>query len=547
MTGPAKPLPAAGRSDFVTSELTRYAVQPPLIALMVAAQCAGMVALLEIMFPGQPWLPLSVLTFAVALVGVYGTNWVVLHGYFIISPVIDRIGEFVIVVAVVRVVAWQAFDTWPDLALLRAYVVDPLVFFDGRFVLMAMVTVFAWQRGLMIGELFCHMAIDESEARAYANAAKGTKQPITRDRAPLLNAYFRTWMWGGALLLLCAGATTFDLPNLARGDAVLRGDMVVALLAYAVIGFWLLSQGRLAVMNEHWMVFGMKTRAATSRGWQRSSLRLLLAVMVAAAFLPWGSTMPISDLLNTLLIGVFIVMQAMHALVTLAIAGLLALLGFGAPAGLDPTSVALPELVRVTEIEEGVQGPREGLLAGALFWLMVGIAAIAAVYFFLRDRGYMLDGAGLRRLWRVFVDGLLALLRGVANEVADIRIAIQAALGVDAGVTPSKSAPWRFIRVNALPPREQVRYFYLSILRHAAKRGVERRSHQTPLEYAADLGARWPDARDDAAALTAAFQVARYTRADIAAGDAGAARTIWKRLRAALKRRTPGEQPERAG
>ena len=547
MSGQPNAPQSAGQSNFVTSELTRYAVQPVLIALMVAAQCAGMVALLEIMLPERPWIALSILTFAVALVGVYGTNWVVMHGYFIISPAIDRIGEFVIVVAVVRVVAWQAFDAWPDLDLLRAYVVDPLVFFDVPFVLMAMVTVFAWQRGLMIGELFCHMAIDQSEARAYANAVKGTKQPVTRDRAPLLDAYFRSWLWGGGFLLLCAGATTFDLANLARGDAALRTDMVVALLAYAVIGFWLLSQGRLAVMNERWMVFGMKTRAATGQGWQRSSLRLLLAVMVVAAFLPWGSTMPITDILNTLLIGAFIVMQAMHALVTLAIAGFLALLGFDLSTNLDPTTVKLPELVRVTEREGGAQGPRDGLLAGALFWLTVGVAAIAAVYFFLRDRGYMLDGAGPRRMWRLFVAWLLALLRGVANEVADIRIAIQTALGVDLDVKPSVAAPWRFIRVNALPPREQVRYFYLSILRHAAKRGVERRRHQTPLEYVADLGAHWPDARADAEALTAAFQQARYTRADIAAGDAGAARTIWKRLRAALKRRTPREDPESAG
>ena len=547
MTGPAQPPGAAGRSDFVTSELARYAVQPLFIALMVTAQCAGMVALLDIVFPDRPWLALTILTFAVSLAGVYGTNWLVLHGHFIISPTIYRIGEFVMVVAVVRVVAWLALDSWPDLALLRAYVADPLVFFDGPFALMAMVTIFAWQRGLMIGDLFCHMAIGESEADAYADAARGAKQPITRDRAPMLDAYFRTWLWGGAFLLLCAGATTFTLPDLARSDAPLRADMVAALLAYAVIGFWLLSQGRLAVMNERWMVFGMKTRAVTGLRWQRSSLRLLLAVMVVAAFLPWGSTMPITEILNTLLIGGFIVMQAMHALVTLVIVGFLALLGFDLSSTIDPTTVKLPEPFSVTEREDSGQGAGDGLLAGSLFWFAIGIPAIAAVYFFLRDRGYMLDGAGLRRFWRVFVERLRALLRGVANEVEDIRIAIQTALGVDLGAKPSRSAPWRFIRVNALPPREQVRYFYLSILRHAGKRGVERHSHQTPHEYAADLGARWPDARGDAEALTAAFQVARYTRADIAAGDAGAARTIWKRLRAALKRRTPGAEPESAG
>ena len=550
MSGPAKPPQPAVRSDFVTSDLARFTVQPLLIALMVVAQCAGMVALIEIMFPERPWLALTILTFAVSLMGIYGTNWLVLHGHFIFSPMIFRIGEFVIVVAVVRVVAWQALDAWPDLALLRAYVVDPRVFFDVPFVLMAIVSVFAWQRSMMIGDLFCHIAIGESEARAYVGAVRGYKQPITRDRAPLLDAYFRTWLWGGAFLLLCAGATTIELPDLARdwpdlarGNAPLRPDMVVALLAYAVIGFWLLSQGRLAVMNEHWMIFGMRARAATGLRWQRSSLRLLLAVMVVAAFLPWGSTMPITDILNTLLTGAFIVMQVMHALVVLALAGLYALFGFDLSANLDPDTMKFPEMFRGT-FQSGVElGSVDGLLTGSLFWLAVGIPAIAAVYFFLRDRDYMPDGAGLGRLWRLFVEWLLALLRGVANEVEDIRIAIQTVLGIDPNVKLSKVAPWRFIRVNALPPREQVRYFYLSALRHASRRGVERRRHRTPLEYVDDLSARWPGARDDTRALTDAFLKARYTREDIADAEAGAARTIWKRLRAALKRHKPDEAP----
>ena len=531
-------------TSFVTDDWTRYVAQPVLIALMVAAQCVGLIVVLEIVLPDQPWWPLTILTFIVALVGVYETDWLEHHGHYIVSRPIYRVGEFAIIVLAVRVITWLALGTWPDLAQLRAYVLDPLVFFDDAFTIMLIVTIFAWLRSLAIGSLFCHLAITDDEVKAYVHAAKGTKQPATHDRSPILDAYLRSWLWGGGFLLLCGATTTFDLASLSPTGEPLRPEIIVALLIYALVGFWLLSQGRLSVMKEHWMVFGMNAQPTVARRWQRSSLRILCLVVLLAALLPYGSTAPMGGFFNSLISSVFHVLLVVQGFIVLIFAAILRLLGFDEP---GDGEAAFPEppppLVEMPEQLGGHATP-DGFLGGSIFWVFVGVIAVIAITLFLRDRGYGADGVGLKRLWRAIVRRLVALWRGVANEVEDLRIAVQAALRIDPGIKASETSPWRFIRVNALTPRQQVRYFYLSALRHAGRRGVERRRHQTPLEYVTVLTERWPEARGHAEALTEAFLKARYAREAISGEDARTARAIWKQIRSVVKRRSPDEAPE---
>jgi hypothetical protein len=549
MTHP-KPTPgsnAKGSGDtpstFVTEDWTRYVAQPVLIALMVAAQCVGLVVVLEIVLPDQPLWPLTILTFIVALVGVYGTDWLEHQGHYIISRPIYRVGEFAIIVLAIRVITWLALGAWPDFAQLRAYVLDPLVFFDSAFTITLIVTIFAWLRSLAIGSLFCHLAITDDEVKAYLHAAKGNKPPTTHDRSPIFDAYFRTWLWGGGFLLLCGATTTFDLSSLTRTGEPLRPEIIVAVLIYALVGFWLLSQGRLSVMNWHWMVFGMNAQPMVGRRWRRSSLRMLSLVVLLAALLPIGSTAPMGGFFDMLFSGVFNVLLVLHGFVVLVFAGILWLLGFDKWGDGDAAFSEPPPLVEMPEQLGGHATP-DKFLGGSIFWVFIIVVAVFAITLFLRDRGYGADGDELKRLWRTIVRRLVALWRGVANEVEDLRIAVQAALRIDPDIKASETSPWRFIRVNALTPRQQVRYFYLSALRHAGKRGVKRRRYQTPLEYVTDLTERWPEARGHAEALTAAFLKARYAREAISGEDASTAREIWKRIRSVVKRRSPDEALE---
>jgi hypothetical protein len=97
--------------------------------------------------------------------------------------------------------------------------------------------------------------------------------------------------------------------------------------------------------------------------------------------------------------------------------------------------------------------------------------------------------------------------------------------------------PFRFLSLRRLPPRELVRYFYLSAERRAAEAGRPRHRHQTPYEYEADLDESFPDLEDDLSGLTEAFVAARYDSRPLDKEDADAVKPLWQRIKAALRRR----------
>ena len=102
-------------------------------------------------------------------------------------------------------------------------------------------------------------------------------------------------------------------------------------------------------------------------------------------------------------------------------------------------------------------------------------------------------------------------------------------------VEPGRKYPWRFIRVGALSPREQIRYYYLSIVRRAGDKGVKRIPSETPIEYAEDLRENWPEVEDGVEELTEAFLRARYSNRPITEEDVPDVKSTWKKVRRELR------------
>jgi hypothetical protein len=102
---------------------------------------------------------------------------------------------------------------------------------------------------------------------------------------------------------------------------------------------------------------------------------------------------------------------------------------------------------------------------------------------------------------------------------------------------PSGQRLRHFLRLNALSPDEQVRYFYLSLLRRAEEAGLGRRPSQTPGEYAAQLFPQLGESAADLQRVTNAFIEARYSGHHLEKRHVGPVKASWQRLRAALRGR----------
>ena len=95
--------------------------------------------------------------------------------------------------------------------------------------------------------------------------------------------------------------------------------------------------------------------------------------------------------------------------------------------------------------------------------------------------------------------------------------------------------PFGFVRLNALSPRERIRYFYLSTLRRAREQGIPRSPDQTPYEYENILDSTVPDAQAEVAALTEAFVEAHYSEHPVDAEQANDVQNHWQQLRRTLQ------------
>ena len=512
-------------------------IQTVLLAAMVTAVPLCLLSIMAILVPAQPWLAIAALCFLAVLEAMGTTLWLHHRERLILNQPLYRAAEFMVIAMITRLLTWAINGGWPQVSQWRSYLLDPTILFDSYYVIALLLLLLAWGWAVALAEIFYELEISRAESNYYDRTRSSGDRPVSLNRVALLERFFQQWVSGGIFIAFCAALTTFNLPEigevrnpLAIGRLGLRPEVLGASLLYFLSGLWLLSQARLSVMKARWLSGRVVKQAPVERNWRRSSLITLLVIAGLAAFLPIGSTLAISRLLNLLIFSLIFLLNFLVLLVSTLFIALLSLFGRTPP----------PEPAGETEtfppdfplLGEGLPPPDiPSLIAGSIFWLVVAIIAIAAFVFFLRERGY--QAPSWRQMWRALRRWLHQLWFGVTTQVARLQRARQEQ--VKAGTRPS-GTPWRFLRLNALSPREQVRYFYLSTVRRAAKQGVTRHKSETPLEYADDLDQAWPETTADVSDLTQAFLKAQYSPELIETGEATAVKGIWKRIRAYIKK-----------
>ncbi|HEX6383677.1 MAG TPA: DUF4129 domain-containing protein [Anaerolineae bacterium] len=535
--------------SFVTNTWSRTVVQPFLIALLITSLFTGILVLLDVLMPGRQWLSLSFFCLFVTLEGIYTTLWLNHPNRRLLNRLAYRTAELVVIIILLRLYTWVVTGNWPDLLPLQVFLRSPFVLFAGLLFLAGSVIVaLAWQRALEVSEVFALLSIDRAEADYYSlppHEREWSARPLRVDRGPLVTTFFQQWIWGGIILAVCTALSTLDFRVMVAADnpfAIVRlglpPAMLAALMIYFLSGFLLLSQARLAAMNARWLNDGVVKSRRVERSWHRSSLWLLLVIALGAAFLPLGSTLAISRILQMLVAAMTLAFYLLSFLFFSLLAFFFASVPASAP---EARPDALENLVVPTPVPRATPAaPNETaeIVVSSLFWTLIIVVTVMAIGFYLRERGYRLNAESLRRAWSAVSDWLRRIWRGASTQARDIQHAVRTRLRPQTKEEDqSKKSPWRFIRVNSLSPREQIRYFYLSTVRRAADQGVARQQSETPLEYAEDLKENWPEVEVDVEELTEAFLRARYSAQPIDREDVNPVKRRWKQLRARLRQR----------
>lgn len=541
--------PQPDLKPFLDGPLYRELLLPCLLAAMTTALLTGGIVFLNQATGDTPWHYLYPAVFLIALETIFTHRWLNLPQQRLLNKISYRLAEFLVIALLLRLLTWLLLGGLPTLAQWRGYLLAPSSFIDPVYfvyLLFAIITLFQAGR---LADIFHHLALSQNEIAYYtmsdhARMMSAHEQPPLTNRAALREQFFQIWLVGGFVVGLFAALTAFDLvaprvPGLRTVARLgLQPEMLLALLVYFLTGFWLLSHARLAAMRARWLADGVTPHETVAGAWRRNSLLLVAAVAFLASLLPIGNSSGLGRIVEALLIPLAYLTSLLFSLLLFLFAGLLALLFGRAVEPVEETPLAETPMATAPPPTFGEGTPMSetsALVLGATFWLVMGLITLAAVIYFLHDRGYRLNRPALRRLWRDIRRWLALLWGGLADNVAAARETLRAQWGRERPSLPRPTPP-RFIRLNALSPRDKVRYFYLSTVRRAGEKGVPRAPQETPLEYVRDLETNWPDAREDIETLTTAFVEARYGRDPISPKAVNPIQAAWRRARAALKR-----------
>ncbi len=524
-------------------------LQPIVISLLILALFSGLTTLFANIVPDGPWRFLPWLILLVSAESILTTRWLATTDRPV-NRLAYRTAELTVIFLFLRLFTWLFITGLPVADEIEGLLIEPSLILDPVFLTFSFLLFFVWQQTSFLMGIFIKLQLDDDELYYYSKeGAERNKlsRPQLKNRRALLEDFYTQWIIGGLILGTLATLSTFNLSGLTNDGFQLRTisrlglqpAMLAALLVYFIGGLWLAGQGQLATLRSRWLLQDIEPDPAMSRTWHRSSLILIGIIATIAAFLPIGSTFAISRILQLISLAIIVVVNLIFAL-------LASILFFIGSIFFRPSEEAVAEPLDFTEIvpEQFILPPppeqAPSPLIGGIFWVIVIVAVIAAVIFFLRGRGVPITSSAITKLfstsWQRFRTWLISIWQGVGKQVQQIEQTIRERLQI-ADKTAAGQLSWGRPPFRSLSPRQKIRYYYLSILRRAEDRGIERGTSETPSEFVADLVEEWPEADDEVEAITDAFLKARYSPQPITGDDIGPVKETWNRIKTAIRKR----------
>ncbi len=526
--------------------LVENLLRPVLVAVMLACLATPLLLVLESLVGGWSSTPFVIFLFLAGLEGVLSERVLGrrrITGYAYLA---SRVAEALVLLLLLKLssYAWLGpGQLQADLQLLadvELWLAEPGRLISVQDQLAAALFLPLWIGALAVGRLLCQLDVEEGKRKPPADKTSPeyylwlTEPSAAGDRQAILERLAEMFLWGGVVIL--GAATAAHLLPLGAGQ------LALPTMLYFAVGVALLSQGRFSVLFSLWERQGVPVQRGIARRWLVWALIFLVSVALVALLLPTSYAMGPVRALMRLLSLLYWVLSFVLGLFLALLTFLIRLLFPNVEMTRLPSGPPAP--LSAPEQAAGAQAmPWLEILGTALFWVVIlSIAGYAALRF-LRDRIGSLDAVegGEGRWWQ----RLLLWLRDVWRAWRRWGQGVQERLvqrqkGAVAG-PPRAGARRGFFSLRRLSPRELVRYFYLSTERRAAQAGQPRQAGQTPYEYRASLGERYGELEPDLTGLTEAFVQARYSPQPVEPRTAEAARPLWQRLRAALRRRRAGQ------
>lgn len=367
-------------------------------------------------------------------------------------------------------------------------------------------------------------------------------EPPVRDKYYVypVDALTSRFFWGGAMLLWTAGITRIGISALLNLSRPSVPGLVLNVLIYFVLGLVMLGQIQHARLSHRWRKEGISIPRELSGHWVRYTLLFLGLTGLIAFVLPTGYTLPLLDVVSIVigaLLYVFnVVFQLAVLLFILALTPLARL--FGGDLQRRPIDPGPPPQLPRTPVGGSAPNWFE-VVRSVVFWVLALSVVIYIVRSYLEDRPELVKTVMTLKPFRAARRILFAIRRQLAQLIGEARRRIPTRMRLRERATtedqPAGDKRFPFFRLGGLSRHERTLYYYLSILRRAARQGYPRGSSQTPYEYDAKLGPNLPEGEEELGRLTEVFVETRYSTHPVGAAEEKRVRVAWKKVRSALR------------
>jgi len=368
-------------------------------------------------------------------------------------------------------------------------------------------------------------------------------EPVIKDKyyvAPV-DALTTRFFWGGAILLALAGITRIGLSALLNLSRPSVPGLVLNVLIYFVLGLAMMGHIRYAQLTDRWRKENLDVPKTLVARWVRYTLLLLTLAGVIAFLLPTAYTLPLLDVASIVIGAILYVFNLIFQLLMLILLLLLYPLAklFGVQTRRQPMERIPPPTLPPTTPGDAAPAWLE-IVRSVAFWAVALGIVVYVFRSYLRDRpdlGEALIAFRPIRILRQFLVALWRQLTGLADAARErlpARLRLRRERTEEEQQTPDRGL-LRFFRLGSRSRRERMLYYYLSILRRAARQGYPRDPSQTPYEYDTRLGPTIPQAERALEDLTEAFVETRYSQHAVEREQEERTRDAWKRVRAAVR------------
>ncbi|MGQ9625947.1 MAG: DUF4129 domain-containing protein [Anaerolineae bacterium] len=512
--------------------------RPFVVAGMMACVVISMVELFRIIAPAWDGRYYVALAFLASLEGIYSERLIKSQGLQGKKWLEFRLIEVVVILLAWRVVSYLPVGLKYLLADMALWAGETSIFFSVDFLAGGFTLLILWQLALFIAQDL-HLIGEEvrqsgpaPERGSVAHYLWLTRTRLPIDRRAALGRIVGNFFWGGCIIMVFSGLTRMGLSDLFKLDRPPMNEVVLNVLIYFLLGLLLISQAYFSIRRVEWEIEGTECPPTLASRWAFLSLGFIGLMTVLAFFLPTGYTLGLPQFLFMLVSWGWYILLYVLFLLFVPLWLFLTLLFSLLPPGMRFDRSELPwKMQPPTMPQTPGTSPFWEALKMVVFWAIFMAVASYSIYIFLRDRrGWLLELRPLRFLRRL-IGALQGLWRKARRSAGEIKVSFGRLK--DVRIRPGKVwRPWHFIFLSSKEPREQVRYFYLSLLKRAAEIGYPRLQHHTPYEYAAWLSARWPEIAPGWQSLTQAFVEACYSRREITQAEAETVKALWQNMQA---------------